>query len=34
VGDPSHFFDVVDSAQLSAAFQTIAIDLSRLRISQ
>jgi len=34
VGDPSRFFDVVDSAQLSAAFQTIAIDLSRLRISQ
>lgn len=34
VGDPSRFFDTVDSAQLSAAFKTIAIDLARLRISQ
>jgi Flp pilus assembly protein TadG len=33
-GSTSRFFDVVDEASLTAAFQTIAIDLSRLRISQ
>ncbi len=34
VGDSSRFFDAVDSTSLTAAFQAIAIDLSRLRISQ
>ncbi len=34
VGDSSHFFDVVDSAQLQSALQTIALDLTKLRLSQ
>lgn len=34
VGDPSHFFDAVDSAQLQSALKTIAMDLTKLRISQ
>lgn len=34
VGDSSHFFDAVNADDLTAAFRTIAIDLSRLRLSK
>jgi Flp pilus assembly protein TadG len=34
VGDPSHFFDATDSIQLEAALQTIAVDLTKLRLSE
>jgi Flp pilus assembly protein TadG len=34
VGNPTRFFDAVDASELQAAFQTIAVDLSRLRLSQ
>lgn len=34
VGNPARFFDAVDAEDLQTAFQTIAVDLSRLRLSQ
>ncbi len=34
VGDSSRFFDVVDSNELEQAFQTIAADLTKLRLSK
>lgn len=34
VGDPQRFFDAADSIELDAAFQTIAVDLTRLRLSE
>ncbi len=33
-GDPNRFFDTVNEAELKSAFETIALDLTRLRISQ
>ncbi len=34
VGSSSHFFDAVNAEDLQTAFQTIAVDLSRLRLSK
>ena len=34
VGDTGRFFDVVDQTELENAFKTIAVDLSRLRLSR
>lgn len=34
VGDPTHFFEADNAADLETAFQTIAIDLAKLRLSQ
>lgn len=34
VGNPSRFFDAADSIELDSALQTIAVDLTKLRLSQ